>query len=73
MLKPPDVDPGMRMAILLLLACVVIIAPVIGVYALSPIVFSWGLLPYPLAVVLSVMAAEAGLICAVVFLVFPRR
>lgn len=73
MLKPPDVDPGMRMAILLLLACVVIIAPVIGVYALSPIVFSWGLLPYPLAVVFSVMAAEAGLICAVVFLVFPRR
>jgi len=73
MLKSPDVEPGMRMAILMLLACVVIIAPVIGVYALSPPVFSWGLLPYPLAVVLSVMAAEAGLICVVVFLFFPRR
>ena len=32
----------MRLAILLLLVCVVIVAPLIGVYALSPFFFIWG-------------------------------
>jgi hypothetical protein len=63
----------MRLAILLLLVCVVIVAPLIGVYALSPFFFIWGLEPYQLAVVVGVMVAEAVGIGAIAFLVIRKR
>ncbi len=48
-----------RVAALLALVVLVIVAPLVGVYALSPIFFVWGIDPYQLAVALGVMLAEA--------------
>lgn len=58
----------MRLAIAIALVCMVVIAPLIGVYAFSPFLFVWGLEPYQLAVAVSVMSAEALTIAALVFL-----
>lgn len=73
MFEPRNLENNMRLAILLLLACVVIVAPLIGVYALSPFLFIWGLQPYQLAVTVGVMVAEATAIGAIVFLVMRKR
>lgn len=73
MLGPRNLESSMRLAILLLLVCVVIVAPLIGVYALSPFFFIWGLEPYQLAVVVGVMVAEAVGIGAIAFLVIRKR
>jgi hypothetical protein len=73
MFGPRDLEKNMRLAILLLLVCVVVVAPLIGVYALSPFFFIWGLEPYQLAVAVGVMVAEAVAIGAISFLVVRRR
>jgi hypothetical protein len=73
MLGPRNLESSMRLAILLLLVCVVIVAPLIGVYALSPFFFIWGLEPYQLAVAVGVMVAEAVGIGAIAFLVIRKR
>jgi hypothetical protein len=73
MLGPRNFESSMRLAILLLLVCVVIVAPLIGVYALSPFFFIWGLEPYQLAVAVGVMVAEAVGIGAIAFLVIRKR
>jgi hypothetical protein len=70
---PLNLEKSMRLTIVLVLACVVIVAPLIGVYALSPFFFIWGLQPYQLAVVLSIMVAEAVTIAALIFLVIRKR
>ena len=62
-------EKNMRIAILIALASVVVIAPLVGVYAFSPFVFVWGVQPYQLAVALSVMIAEAFGIAALLILV----
>lgn len=49
----------MLIAIAAVFASVVIIAPLVGVYAFSPLMFVWGVQPYQLAVALSVMLAES--------------
>lgn len=59
----------MRIAILIVIFSVVVIAPLIGVYAFSPFVFVWGIQPYQLAVALSVMLAQALCIALLVMLV----
>ena len=73
MLEPRNLESSMRLAILLLLVCVVIVAPLIGVYALSPFFFIWGLEPYQLAVAVGVMVAEAVGIGAIAFLAIRKR
>ena len=73
MLGPRNLESSTRLAILLLLVCVVIVAPLIGVYALSPFFFIWGLEPYQLAVVVGVMVAEAVGIGAIAFLAIRKR
>lgn len=73
MFGPRNLEKKMRLAILLLLVCVVVIAPLIGVYALSPFFFIWGLEPYQLAVAVGVMVAEAVAIGAVGFLAIRKR
>jgi hypothetical protein len=73
MLGPRNLETNMRLAIMLLLVCVVIVAPLIGVYALSPFFFIWGLEPYQLAVAVGVMVAEATAIGAIAFLVIRKR
>jgi len=73
MFGPRNIEKNIRLAMLLLLVCVVIIAPLIGVYALSPFFFIWGLEPYQLAVAVGVMVAEAVAIGAVGFLAIRKR
>lgn len=73
MLGPLNIEKSMRLAIGLALVCVVVIAPLIGVYALSPFFFIWGLEPYQLAVAVAVMVAEAMTIAALLFLVIRKR
>lgn len=73
MLGPLNLEKSMRLVIALVLVCVVIVAPLIGVYALSPFFFIWGLEPYQLAVVVAVMVAEAVTIAALIFLVIRKR
>ncbi len=73
MLGPINLEKSMRLAIALVLVCVVIVAPLIGVYALSPFFFIWGLEPYQLAVAVAVMVAEAVTIAALIFLVIRKR
>lgn len=70
---PLHLEKSMRLAIALVLVCVVIVAPLIGVYALSPFFFIWGLEPYQLAVAVAVMVAEAATIAALIFLVVRKR
>lgn len=69
MLGPKGLERNMRIAILIVIFSVVVIAPLIGVYAFSPFIFVWGIQPYQLAVALSVMLAQALTIAALVFLV----
>ena len=64
-------EKTMRLGILIALASVVVIAPLVGVYAFSPLIVVWGVQPYQLAVALSVMVAEAFGIAA--WLILVRR
>ena len=66
-------EKTMRLGILIALASVVVIAPLVGVYAFSPFIFVWGVQPYQLAVALSVMLAEAFGIAALLILVRRSR
>jgi len=66
-------EKTMRLGILIALASVVVIAPLVGVYAFSPFIFVWGVQPYQLAVALSVMLAEALGIAALLILVRRSR
>lgn len=73
MLGPKGLERNMRIAILIAIFTVVVIAPLVGVYAFSPFVFVWGVQPYQLAVALSVMIAEALGIAALALLVRKSR
>jgi hypothetical protein len=71
--EPSRFEKHMRGAILIVLAAIVVIAPLIGVYAFSPLIFAFGFEPYQLAVAISVMLAEALAIAALAFLVLRAR
>lgn len=71
MLGPGGLEQAMRGAVLLVLALVVVIAPLVGCFAFSPILVAWGIQPYPLAAALSVMGAETLTIAGIIF--FVRR
>jgi hypothetical protein len=73
MSEPGGLEKRMRAAILVALFVVVVVAPMVGVYALSPLLFVGGLDPYPLAVTLGVMLAEAIAVAALFFLVFRSK
>jgi hypothetical protein len=74
MSNPGPFEKRMRLAILIGLVMLVIVAPLVGVYGLSPFVFAWGLLaPYQLAVAVSVMFAQAIAIATVAFLIIRSR
>jgi zinc transporter ZupT len=62
-----------RATILIALAAVVLLAPLIGVYAFSPLMFVWGIEPYQLAVASGVMLAEALAVGALAWLVIRTR
>ena len=67
------VEKQLRGAILLALLVVVIIAPLVGVYAFSPFMFISGIAPYQLAVALGVMLAQAIAAAALFLLVFRAQ
>ncbi len=69
MAGPGGLEKILRGAALLVLALVVVVAPMVGCFAFSPIMVAWGIQPYPLAAALSVMAAEALTIAGLVFFV----
>lgn len=73
MSEPTGVEKRTRGAIIIALAVLVVIAPLIGVYAFSPLIFAFGLEPYQLAVTLSVMLAEALAIAALAFLMLSAK
>ena len=60
-------------AILIALAAMVVVAPLIGVYAFSPLMFVGGIEPYQLAVSVGVMLAEALAVGALAWLVMRAR
>jgi protein-S-isoprenylcysteine O-methyltransferase Ste14 len=62
-----------RAAILIVLAAVVVLAPLLGVYAFSPLMFAWGVEPYQLAVAVGVMLAEALAVGALAWQVIRTR
>jgi hypothetical protein len=68
----PEQKPT-RAAILIALAAVVVGAPLIGVYAFSPLIFVGGIEPYQLAVAVGVMLAEALAVGALAWLVVRTR
>lgn len=60
-------------AILIALAAVVVGAPLIGVYAFSPLMFVGGIEPYQLAVAVGVMLAEALAVGTLAWIVMHTR
>jgi hypothetical protein len=73
MTGPGGFERRTRAAILIAIAAIVVIAPLVGVYAFSPLLFAGGLEPYQLAVGVSVMLAEAIALAALVFLVLRAK
>lgn len=71
--EPSRFEKHMRGAILIVLVAIVVVAPLIGVYAFSPLVFVSGIEPYQLAVAISVMIAEALAIAALAYLVLRSK
>lgn len=73
MLGPGGLDKVLRGAVLLVIGLVVIVAPLIGCFAFSPLAVAWGIQPYPLAAAISVMAAEALCILGLIVLIRKPR
>lgn len=73
MLDPTGFDRRLRVAMLIALVIVVVVAPLVGVYTFSPFFFAWGLDPYLLAAAVGVMLAEAIAIAILSLLVFRSR
>jgi hypothetical protein len=62
-------EKQMRVAMLIALLAIIVIAPLVGAFAFSPFLVAWGLQPYPLAAAVSVMIAEALAIVVLAYLV----
>ena len=73
MLEPGGLETQMRVALLIALVAVVVVAPLFGVFVFSPIIVAMDVQPYPLAAALGVMLAEALAIAALAFLVFRKK
>ena len=66
-------EKPMRLATIIVLAVVIVVAPLVGVYAFSPLFFVWGVEPYQLAVTLAVMLSETLAIALLAWLVIRSR
>ncbi len=62
-----------RLTLLVALVTVVILAPLVGVFAFGPLLVAMDFQPWPLAAALGVMLAEALSIAALVWLVLRRK
>ena len=57
--EPGSLEQQLRNAILIVLGVVVVLAPLVGCFVLSPLLVASGIQPYPLAAALGVMLSEA--------------
>jgi hypothetical protein len=73
MSEPRGLEKQMRAAMLIVLLTIIVIAPLVGTFALSPFIVAWGLQPYPLAAAVSVMIAEALAIVVLAYLVMRSK
>lgn len=71
MAEPSGFEKHLRVTIVVALLVLVVVAPLVGVYAFSPFLFVAGIDPYQLAVALGVMLAEA-LAAALLYLLVLR-
>jgi hypothetical protein len=73
MTDPSPFEKQMRSAMLIVLAAVIVLAPLVGAFAFSPLLVAWGIQPYPLAAALGVMIAEALTVTALAWLVLRGK
>jgi hypothetical protein len=69
MTEPGKSQPQQALAMFIAFLAVVVLAPLVGAFAFSPLLVAWGIQPYPLAASLGVMFAEAITIAILAFLV----
>ena len=68
----PNFENRTRFAMLIVFS-VVIVAPLIGAFAFSPLLVASGIQPYPLAAAMGCIAAEAIAVAALFVLVLRSR
>ena len=73
MAEPSGFEKQMRAAMLVVVLAVIVIAPLVGAFAFSPLLVAWGIQPYPLAAALGVMIAETFAIAALAGLVLRSK
>ena len=71
--EPAGLEKQMRGATLIVLVVVIVIAPLVGAFAFSPLLVAWGIQPYPLAAALGVMVSEAFAVAALAWLVMRSK
>ena len=69
----PNFENRTRFAMLIVFFSVVIVAPLIGAFAFSPLLVASGIQPYPLAAAMGCIAAEAIAVAALFVLVLRSR
>lgn len=70
---PGGLEARLRGAMLIVLVSVVVVAPLVGAFAFSPLLVAWSIQPYPLAAAIGVMVAEAIAVAALAFLVIRAK
>ena len=73
MAEPSGFEKQMRAAMLVVVLAVIVVAPLVGAFAFSPLLVAWGIQPYPLAAALGVMIAETFAIAALAGLVLRSK
>ena len=71
--EPAGLEKQMRGAMLIVLVAVIVIAPLVGAFAFSPLLVAWGIQPYPLAAALGVMVSETFAVAALAWLVMRSK
>ena len=71
--EPRGLEKQMRVAMLIAMLAIIVIAPLVGAFAFSPFLVAWGLQPYPLAAAVSVMIAEALTVVVLAYLVVRSK
>ncbi len=66
-------EKRMWLAIAIAAAAIVVVAPLIGCFAFSPLLVAGGIQPYPLAAAIGCILAEALAVVALVFLVLRAK
>ena len=69
----PNFENRTRFAMLIVFFSIVVVAPLIGAFAFSPLLVASGIQPYPLAAAMGCIAAEAIAVAALFVLVLRSR